>query len=308
MVLLIENKILDTVESDLLISVLNSDYIVSKASHFTQISPISLSSSSGKIIHTSQREKATVMPDNVDYLGSSEATSCHIVFLRSSTTSKAVCAHVDSEGSTNESFKILIDSFSPQELSQGIEVSIFGGFCDEHDRSVDVAIALLEHLHASPHKFHLLQACILTLNNHETGKAHIMLPIITSVAMHVKDGSILPVKFSDDSKGPEQALRNGRFTCDEGLTEVFDIQNNCLTLKPFRYSPIAQSRSLLKANDQDLLDLLSTTPHAESENFTKTLRDTLQFWIDNPEPNKYFEDHPNRTYHWDQEAKTWKQN
>ena len=87
------------VSSSLPVSQLHSKYQLLKANSLSVLSrPARQVEASEKCLYVGQREVAVVAPgDNVNMVGSEDATTCHIVILRDVHTGVTGLAHLDNE-------------------------------------------------------------------------------------------------------------------------------------------------------------------------------------------------------------------
>ena len=69
-------------DNDILDWVLNHEDLKQSAVEFGKNEIRKVDSGMGKIVYVHQRERATALPSRVDFLGSADATTCTLLFLR----------------------------------------------------------------------------------------------------------------------------------------------------------------------------------------------------------------------------------
>lgn len=124
-------------------------YIKSEvSSNFLKQDKVSVKSCHG-LVYVGQREVAVIDPTiqskthSLIYLGSEDATTCHIIVLKNSASGKAALAHLDQVCSKSIE-KIASQLGSGTET--GVEIHIFGGYEDEREISQELSIELLRFL------------------------------------------------------------------------------------------------------------------------------------------------------------------
>lgn len=200
---------------------------------------------------------------------------------------------------------MMLEAFNQVECQDGVDCYLIGGFIDDKGHAVDISHYILNFLHSSDVRFHLRLCCINSLNSNSSSDES-PFPYITSLVMS-SDGTVLPATFSIDSKGPDQDLRGGLFTTrDVFLQNVYDIEQDCYLIEPFKYEPFDTDAILylLSLDDQGLTDMTSTTPDAEGPDYVVQLRGVLRFWLRNMDPVKFFKGR-SRLHRWDASRTCW---
>jgi hypothetical protein len=129
-----------------------------------------------------QGERATIFDSQFDWIASGEATTCHIVLLRSSSRRVTSLSHLDGRGDVDVGSIVCMvrDLFRPRiadvesaaladaELSEvfvasvadeTIDVMIVGGYCDERRLSEEISVTVLRALHELPFRFRVGLYC-----------------------------------------------------------------------------------------------------------------------------------------------------
>lgn len=166
------------------------------------------------LLYVLQREFAATTADdnNVDIIGSDDATTCIIVIVKHSTSQATALAHFDGLGQYKNLLSLLfvyfiadIEEIVPKmiervmELSQhsedGIELQLVGGYSDEQNYSEDIFYNIIRVFHLQPVNVFLTLACVGDLNT--IVKDRIPWPIIYGVGVDLKTGSIfIPCEFT----------------------------------------------------------------------------------------------------------------
>eukprot|EP01114_Cavostelium_apophysatum_P022735 TRINITY_DN8326_c0_g1_i1.p1 TRINITY_DN8326_c0_g1~~TRINITY_DN8326_c0_g1_i1.p1 ORF type:complete len:318 (+),score=73.32 TRINITY_DN8326_c0_g1_i1:139-1092(+) len=311
MVLWIENDAIQmgsTSLDGLVPLILSNAAVIQRASEIASHQTRYITSTDGKNLYVFQREFATISLDSgIKFLGTSEATSCNMVIIRSKSSGKTSCAHAD--GSSKQvggdacSIQKMISTFTSEESSAGFDLHIVGGMLDDKNYSLKLATSILRVLHLAPFRFDLVTGCFYSLNNRTEGNVNV--PLVRGLAIDVKTGEVFPAEFADDCK-PDLELRNARFTSGPQLINIYDAKLNIIIIEPFGYQfySAVDMQVLLRLPDKKILEMFSTTPKAESEHFVPNLKKMMTFILANPDPNKFFGGNP-RAFAWNATNKTW---
>jgi protein N-terminal asparagine amidohydrolase len=284
------NKIISK-NKQLVKSILSNEIIKKNNFQFKNQKEIHLENQ--KFLHVFQREFATILPDQFDYIGSSEATTCNILFIRSKKTGKISCAHFDGSqdqvGKKNCSLKKMISTFDQNELNDVLELHFVGGYFDGSENSNEITESILIEFE----KYSVLteiQTFFVSMEN-SMMKGDILHPIYKSASMETSSGKLYPTIFHH--YGPQMEVRGVRgFTGEPHLENIFDYKSNTLILGPYYYGNIDRPDLYLQLKDEILLKYLSTSPEVESENFVPHLRKTLKFLVDHPDCDEFFKQKP----------------
>ena len=250
-------------------------------------------SQNDNVLYINQREYGIVSQEDrvVKFIGSEDATTCHIVVMK---TSYAVgLGHFDG-ADTKQGLISMAEHVSKKQgsddvtpKSDPIEVHIIGGFCDEQGTSEELLIEILDTLSQFCANFNLMTSCVHHVNNKISNSKNE--PIICGVAVEISTGDMFPAMFS--YKGPNEILRHARIFGGEcNMANVYDTINNTFVVNPFLYKTPPHARLFLSLSDDQILEYLSTSPHCEPDDFASTTRKTLQFLIENPDAQRIFKD------------------
>ncbi|OWF40345.1 protein N-terminal asparagine amidohydrolase-like [Mizuhopecten yessoensis] len=256
------------------------------------------------ILYVGQREMAATTPEDgvFNFLGTEDATTCHMVVLRH-TESGAVClAHFDGSG-IQKAAKDMIRLVKGMAHSSGrLQLHLIGGFCDDSSTSAELSIKTLEAFHDNEDDIHLETCCITDLNSIK--KKDIPFPNIYGIAVDIKTGEISRASFADH--GPDQPLRSARhFTGSEEVINIYDPKRNILTIGPFNYSTMDEIDLLCGLPKNFIREHLSTSPAQEPAHFEDHVRAALLQIKEHPQPMKtIFKDEKPRCYKL--ENKKWK--
>ena len=135
------------------------------------------------MIYVGQREVAILNPNKLfglKFIGSEDATTCHIIVMRNAQTGLCALAHLDQVPIKG------LDHIADRLEAQEIEFHIFGGYQDEKDISEELSIELISYLVKSKHKYKL-GYCITGSHNTsygpETEKSKYPRPILYGLAI-----------------------------------------------------------------------------------------------------------------------------
>ncbi|XP_019644276.1 PREDICTED: protein N-terminal asparagine amidohydrolase-like isoform X1 [Branchiostoma belcheri] len=240
-----------------------------------------------RVLYVNQREYAATGPsdDVVQFIGSEDATTCHIAVLRHTGCGVSCVAHFDGTG-TREGIRGMMGYVG--ELSHNctegrLELHLVGGFCDDRCMSEQLTVELIEEFNRVKDNIYLKTACVSELNNVVKGKVH--WPIIYGLAVDVRSGEIFPAKFTD--KGPDQALRHARsYTGKHEMLNIYDPTKQELNIGPFQYRQFHDAHSWLEQPDHIILKYLSTSPLVEPPDFVENTRAALKFLLEHPHPGE----------------------
>lgn len=224
--------------------------------------------------------------ENVDQLGSDEATTCCLLFLESD-TSYAV-AHLDSSlkaETLNQLVSELIGQPAggqfrgDQTANAGdrlprLTCKLVGSYNDEKGSSLKFLNKFFGFLHSVPGvQIELRMACLLDANTRRVirGDQEVNCPIFYGAAINLVTNELSPAEFTD--RGPAIVLRTARRQCQaKDLVQVYHSGSRLFIINEFRYFRISYLDYLINAPDQVLLDNFSTSPLVEPPSFVDTLR------------------------------------
>uniref|UniRef100_A0A914URZ4 Protein N-terminal asparagine amidohydrolase n=1 Tax=Plectus sambesii TaxID=2011161 RepID=A0A914URZ4_9BILA len=267
---------------------------------------VTLSETDGLLyIHQNEFAIAYANDERTLWLGSGDATTCHIVILRQKETGATLLSHVDSSADERmiarfvSSMRKAVTQFGEYTKPWRFDLWLFGGFTDAKGYSSETSSLLLAEFHKASISIDLQVACITKLNTAMRDGQPV--PRITGVAICLKSGQVVPAIFAD--RGPDLPLR--MTSCTEGMRNVYDYERSVMSIQPFLYWPISRAGRLLSMSDEWFLQNLSTSPHCEPADFVANMRASIQFAIDNPSPEKLFNGRP-REYQRDNQTGRWK--
>ncbi|XP_078519322.1 protein N-terminal asparagine amidohydrolase isoform X1 [Lissotriton helveticus] len=248
-------------------------------------------------LYVQQREFAVTTPkdSSVSFLGSEDATTCHILVLKHTGSGATCLAHLDGSDTKAEVTTITssVKSFSSNAADGRLEVHLVGGFNDDRRLSQKLTSQLLNSLDQQKDEIHLVTLCVSELNDKLEDDVH--LPIIYGIAVNVKTGDLFPATFQD--KGPEEDLRSARSFTGGPMINIYDAKTELLNIGPYYWRPSPYAYFWLEQDDERILQNLSTSPLAEPPHFVAHMRSTMMFLKNNPEPQNFlFPDKKPRTY------------
>lgn len=254
------------------------------------------------LIYVGQREVAVMSPEQksgLKFLGSEDATTCHIIVIINQKSRLTALAHLDSvskKGLDRMCDKLLL---SNNDKKDELIINIFGGYEDENDISEELSTDLLKYLIRSEYNF-ALDYCVIGAFNtsfgDEKSKSKYPRPMIYGVAVNVDSGEIFKAEFPDH--GPDDVLRHVRlsfrsfesyeqyYSLRDEFYEDFDNETGEFTIQPFTFSNNSSNCSfILKCPDKYILENMSTSPKVEPKNFCSGMRSAVKMVLDHPDPS-----------------------
>jgi hypothetical protein len=273
-----------------------------------------------------QGEIAHALASQAEVLVSTAATTCHIVAVRSTTTTNeplVSLAHIDkaaydscldamlqqhvqhhrtnTSNNGDEQYGFFWDDDNndnnEQTLSGEIiemEVHMVGGYLDSNGTSQELSTWLLQVFSKLALKYRdwihmkISTAAISCMNSTSTTEHDTTTPVGRGLGIETSSGRVFLVNspIPTHLQGPAIYLRSARaFSKTTTTTEQEDYlqvihdstQNGELVIEPFYYEPFEEMELLLKLPDEILLQVASTSPECESEEFCTHVRKTLGF-------------------------------
>jgi len=283
-------------------------------------------SSKDGIVYVGQREAGILSPNSshgLKYVGSEDATTCHIVVFRQKNSGKTALVHLDDVNSNalDHVTKQVCDDKNENSENNVIEIHIFGGYEDENDTSEDLSLRLLKYLIRSEYNFHV-GYCVIGSHNtgygDEKSKKKYPRPIIYGVAVDVESGDIFPADFPDDSKGPDAELRRVRLSfrqyesyeeyheAKNFLYQDFNNETGEITIKPFQFVQSPDLPFIAKATDKFILENMSTSPKVEPKHFCSGIRDAVRLILKHPDASQsIFSQNQPRKYLFSDNERKW---
>lgn len=254
-----------------------------------------------RALFVSQREYATVSrkDETLNFVGSEDATTCHIVVLVSS--SAVSVGHFDGSDTKcglsqmiNENEMLSIEGDRTERKDQPpIEVYIYGGFEDDQNISVKLLEDILIITANAEQELQLKTMCVYSWNTCVINNKKC--PIIYGVAVNIKTGEIFPASF--ESKGPCEVLRHARiFGGSDEMVSIYDSKSKVVTIGPFIYRLFRGAHTIFMLDDNQILQNLSTSPHCEPVDFVHVTRNAVKFLVEHPYPSEIFKNGKALTY------------
>lgn len=246
-------------------------------------------------------------------MGSDDATTCHILFLRTAHATSVV--HLDGGPDATETFvKRSITSFrrvsKPSTNASEplhVEVYLVGGFDDSRGISRHVLSDLLSVLHDTPDALFSVRLFAAGPRNSSAQrpafltKTHPMdssdsserpqYPVAYGATIDLSTGRVRRARFALNARAPDAALRLAAINCDPALRVVYDelsgsneSQPPLLTVAPFECTlPADYIRGHILApaerSPTRFLSVNSTSPHAEPDHFIELMLDSYRLLV-----------------------------
>jgi len=303
MVLIIDNK---EVTSTIDIKTLHEDYPLLKSNSTAVLEvPVKNVVMSDNYVYVGQREMAIVSSDDdVDMLGSEDATTCHIVVLRDITDNRGVTglAHLDSDDS--DQFLALESAVrrrsGASEAEAEYEISIIGGHDDERGTSAEITETLLTTIQEQESKFQLKLACMGSINT--VIKNGVAWPRTYGAGVRVDTGEVFCAHFT--YHGPDTDIRS--MWCQKGLHDIYDPESGHIVIHPFEYFVWKHPELWIQQTDDFILQHCSTSPMVEPPTFCDHMRENFRRMMTDPKPlDTVFSGEKSRQYYRHKESGKW---
>ncbi|XP_076871935.1 protein N-terminal asparagine amidohydrolase [Brachyhypopomus gauderio] len=285
MPLLIQNKRIDRVTS--------TSELFSRYSHLKEDAKVFRSRSLVTVdpkclLYVQQREFAATTPadNSVSVIGSGDATTCHLVALRHTGSGATCLAHCDGSSTWTEVPLLVnsVTSLSHPAKEGRLELHLVGGFDDDSNTSHKLSLNILAAFHKQKEDIHLETCCITEMNDIVTDGIH--RPVVYGIGVNVKTGEVFPASFP--YRGPAEDVRSARTFTGGQMAEVYDSSKEQVKVCPCRWAPNRDIAFWLAADDDTILQYLSTSPHAEPPHFVDHIKATIQFLLDHPDAGVLF--------------------
>lgn len=260
------------------------------------------STSHERFLYVSQAELAHATSQQCDLLLSDRATTCHILAVRSTSSNVGIAfgsmAHVDSGNCYEDDIRAMIQQHRIQHQSSSasrpvdgddlvhMDLHILGGYsCDKSRDISNWIMAILAQL-ATENKTWLrmtLKTCAISSMN-DNGHAS---PMGRGLGLDLKTGLVFLAKVNDLAAAtPALYMRAARLWTttmpeERRLGVIHTFSDNTIQIDPrplSSWKPFPQLNLLLQVPDQLMVQLVSTSPHAEEnvEEFCQHVRLTLE--------------------------------
>jgi Protein N-terminal asparagine amidohydrolase len=176
-----------------------------------------------------------------------------------------------------------------------IDLHMVGGFLDTQGASKRLSAALIERFDALARKYsdrvriYLVTAAISCLNHNQSmsrtrlsrSSSETAGPVHRGLGIDTHTGRVfsVPCSLPPQWAGPAVELRSARrvFGDEPTLAVIHTADSEHIRVEPFCYTPDPKLNVLLHVPDSILLDVTSTSPRHESDNFCSNFRRTLSF-------------------------------
>lgn len=309
MVLMVDGCVLQATDPESLMC--GSSFLQQRAADFNPSgSSHQLIEKTARCLYVAQKEMVAVrVGEQLELVGSEDATTCHIVLLVHRDTNTAALAHLDScDESDFEDFEQEVRRVSGRESSEHIQLDtyIVGGYQDERGLSAELSESLLQYLaKATPSTTFHLQLCYIGSVN-TVVKDGVAWPRVYGAAYSLTTDQFSPARFA--YHGPDTDIRSLRSYSDlRGLLSLYNGSSGRLVMPPFTYPPLRNAHLWLQATDEFLLNKCSTSPLVEPPDFCEQLRKTFRRMLTDPKPlESIFKGRRAREYERDPASGEWR--
>lgn len=247
------------------------------------------------LLYVHQAEFAVTHPGDphVHWIGSEDATTCHIIILRHAKTKVTALAHMDSCQGLDLVMKKVIEVSQSLPHEPGTDLKAWdlfmvGGFEDELGNSEELTLNLLEDFIQNEYRF-TLKLCVIGSLNTSYDPNFDPKPIFYGCVVNVNTGDVLPATFEDH--GPVDILRHCRTSFNNDRSQkrpynLYDCHSGEIQIQPFTFTYYPGLELWLKAPSQAILDNMSSSPKVEPPYFVSKLKKTIQMVVEHPNPYK----------------------
>ena len=243
--------------------------VISSCQNFLSAEIIKLQLSQ-RYLYVLQGEAAIVNLDScsIEFLGSGEATTCHIVAFKDS--NHASITHLDDGVKSVECVSKILCQFGSE-----VDIFIIGGFTDERNISLEITNKLFECFHNHEKTINVRLWCTVDQNTlTETVPAS---PICCSAALDLKSGEFFHTEFGHQQRGPELPLRSTLYSHLEEVHFIFSTERDRIVIPYFEFVEDPSFLRLVNLPDSIILEHCSTSPHCEPTHFGNDVRERFLF-------------------------------
>lgn len=275
-----------------------------------------------QVLYVGQGEVAHATSSQCDVLVSDRATTCHILALHSSSSAASTStdlfsmAHLDStayESCIRSMIREHIAHHNPPSSSSSFEegkkegtlciptlrIHILGGF--EDPASIEISNWLVPCLARLAHEFQdsiqwILETCAISSLNDNGYRC----PVGRGLGLNLHTGQVFLAQVATPEwMGPLPELRAIR--CWMGpcstLSLIHTSKKTGIEIQPFSYSVRPEMEQVLALSDEALLQLTSTSPLVEQEDYCAGVRASLQFMLETPSHEVFPSTHKSLRFH-----------
>lgn len=214
------------------------------------------------------------------YVGTSEMTSCHAVFVTS--PAGYAMGHLDGRGEgrlTKAFFSTVTEFFeSITSSNETLDVHVVGGFLDDKSFSKDLSFQIFKELLVSKRVFklqtlksYILNDCIISESSNQ-----LHMPIIRAVVFDTFASALFPATIQPEARGPLSVLRSSyvySISARSQMHNILDPISHRLILRPFVIDEkTMEVLKLIGHYSRQQLQDFSTTPKQETDHFYEMLR------------------------------------
>lgn len=264
--------------------------LVSRANEWRRQPPITVPDNG--TLYVGQREFAVVpgYDDRVLYVGSEDATTCHVVIFRHKQTASVAVAHFDGGKHEETVIAYIVQTLLKNSTDRMVDVYAVGGFYKEslHVKGVresqKLSLKLLSVLIKLDCNINLIQWCCCELNTLEINGT--IRPYFHGLCWNRSTINAQPAIF--ESHGLDSALRSASSwaTHSDNMTNLYDSSTHTITIQPFQNDDSDHWNLYKKLPDEVILNHFSTSPSAEPSHFCAQMRYQFSLLADNPKPSQ----------------------
>lgn len=217
----------------------------------------------------------------VDFIGTDDATTCHIVGIRNTRTGAVAVAHLDQPEGFDE-IGAMEEAVSNGDNAH-LELYLVGGFTDPAiSDSPALSEAVLRYFCLKSKKTYLLMAARLGPANTMVDGQGRYAPVCRSLGFRCRDGAVFSGDFPAIVRGPAKTLRSAGMMSEKArpLNRLhYDPKASSIIITPFQLERNPGMRSFLRLDDQQILQYTSTSPLVEGPHFAQEMRQVMRLML-----------------------------
>ena len=213
----------------------------------------------------------------VQYIGSGEATTCHIVVA---TDEQCVgVLHLDAPDYVDSEMTRFLQTFDDD-----VKCYVLGGFVDDAGLSNAISEELFNFFAVSHRKYNICMWKTLELNT-KLGIQDQKFPICTDITFDMHDKVLYQAQHL--VKGPNLSLRSHIIPILKQYSKIYDTVNDSLTIPYAKFTKDPKWLRCTGLPDSQILQFCSTSPHCEPANFCDDIRAGFAFRAMNSSEDVY---------------------
>jgi len=253
-----------------------------------------------KLLNICQGEVGHAISSQCDIIASDDATTCHIIALRSTAMrniySKPLSsiAHIDRAG-YEDCIRDMLEAHKDHHrvATMGdhvidLDLHLLGGFNDHDGQSREISMYLLTlFAQIAEEELYSMRITLRTCAISELNDNGNNCPIGRGLGMNTKSGHVFLVNIDRSIAGPALVLRGCRLWSASANKKLHVVHRtpsshepsttSNIIIEPFKFFSFRNLKLLLSLPDHEMIKYISTSPLVEKDNYCANMRQTLMF-------------------------------